>query len=327
MFQDLLRAMEFVGSQYEDFLMIGRRTDIDYPRMVNFSNPDWAADLRQHVLRNGNLHGKYGIDYFLYRTRFSRVMPPFLVGRIRWDNWLVAQFIGGKDSVAVDSTKVVLAVHLNHMHVGGSHNRLGTDYNVELTKSERVDPKKIGDLDSADFYLQPAQPAKLRQDQLFMGECPHCSLQKTMQSLDVMLYKHSLNSSIIVSTVNSGYLDFALNWLCSLKRAGVHNYLFHAADMEMYSKLTELGLPAVFFESDQDKEYRAETGTEYGPFLYFHLFLILLVLHRFPSLVPTLVFFQCQRPRLRECVVSGLDEHADRVHLQDFAEGLQRPPL
>jgi len=44
-------------------------------------------------------------------------MPPFLVGRIRWDNWLVAQFIGGKDSVAIDCTKVVLAVHLNHMHV------------------------------------------------------------------------------------------------------------------------------------------------------------------------------------------------------------------
>ena len=226
--------------------MIGRRTDISYPRMVNFSNPDWAADLRQHVLKNGHIHEKYGIDYFLYRTRFSRIMPPFLVGRIRWDNWLVAQFIGGQNSVAIDSTKVVLAVHLNHMNIGASHSRSGTDYNLELTKTERVDPKKIGDLDSADYFLQSTHPNKLRHDEVFMGECPDCTLQKTMQSLDVMLYKHSLNSSIIISTVNSGYLDFALNWLCSLKRAGVTNYLFHAADMEMYDTLTDRASRRVF---------------------------------------------------------------------------------
>jgi len=202
-------------------------------------------------------------------------MPPFLVGRIRWDNWLVAQFIGGKDSVAVDSTKVILAVHLNH--AGKSHSRTGTDYNVGLTKVDRVDPKKIGDLDSADYSLQPSEIPKLRHDEVFAGECPKCFLKKNIQSLDVMLYTQATNGSVIVSTVNSGYIDFALNWLCSLKRAGVRNYLFHAADIEMFNKLNDLGLPVVFFESTYDKEYRDATSTERVPLLlsepiYFLLF-------------------------------------------------------
>jgi len=44
-------------------------------------------------------------------------MPPFLVDRIRWDNWLLAQYIGSKKAVAVDVSQMVLAVHLNHMEV------------------------------------------------------------------------------------------------------------------------------------------------------------------------------------------------------------------
>ncbi len=44
-------------------------------------------------------------------------MPPFLVGRIRWDNWLLTQFIGNKESVAIDASETVFAVHLNHMNV------------------------------------------------------------------------------------------------------------------------------------------------------------------------------------------------------------------
>ena len=55
--------------------------------------------------------------WITYQNDVFSNMPPFLVGRVRWDNWLVAQFIGNMDSVAVDSTRVVLAVHLNHMHV------------------------------------------------------------------------------------------------------------------------------------------------------------------------------------------------------------------
>lgn len=123
--------------------------------------------------------------------------------QIRWDNWLLAQYIGSRTAVAVDATQVVLAIHLNHMKVGGSHDRTGTDYNVQLTAQDRVDPKKIGDLESADFVLQAQYP-----DEPF---CPNCGLKRTEQSLDVVLYKHASNTSdIIIATVNSGYVSLLL---------------------------------------------------------------------------------------------------------------------
>jgi len=88
-------------------------------------------------------------------------MPPFLVGRVRWDNWLLAQYIGSQDAVAVDASRVIQALHLNHMKVGASHNRTGGDYNINLTLGPgvAVDPKKIGDIESTDLILMPNDEA------------------------------------------------------------------------------------------------------------------------------------------------------------------------
>jgi len=85
--------------------------------LVDFSNPSWKEDFIDNAQRLGKLHGEYGVDYFAYKRMYARKLPPFLVGRVRWDNWLLAQYIGSETSVAIDSTQVVFAVHLNHMSV------------------------------------------------------------------------------------------------------------------------------------------------------------------------------------------------------------------
>ena len=112
---------------------------------------------------------------------------------------------------------------------------------------------------SVDTSLRLSEGPKLRhnENEVFAEECPRCTLKKeNAQSLDVMLHKQSVNGSVIISTVTSGHIDFALNWLCSLKRAGVRNYLFHAKDIEIFNKLNNMGLPVVFFEFPFDKEHR-----------------------------------------------------------------------
>ena len=60
-------------------------------------------------------------------------------------------------------------------------------------------------------------------------------IERNRQSLDVMLYKQARDTgndekTVIIASVNFGYIDFAYNWYCSLMRAGVSNYLFHAMD-------------------------------------------------------------------------------------------------
>ena len=276
-FNDLLLAMDKVASEHYDFLMVGQRIDILYPRLLQFTDPNWAYDFQRHVAHYGAPHGKFGIDYFLYRTALSRDMPPFIVGRVRWDNWLLAQFIGNQDAVAVDSTRVVMAVHLNHMRVGDSHSRSGTDYNINLTKADLVDPKKIGDIEMCDYVLAPIDEltvARQRSDEpLLPVSCPACKLVPTEQSLDVMLYKHSREGNIIIATITSGYIDFAMNWLCSLRRVDVRNFLFHAADETLYRRLLSMGVPVVYYESEQAREFRLASNAgvsamDYGSVAY-----------------------------------------------------------
>ena len=277
-FDDLVTAMDKVASEHYDFLMVGQRIDILYPRLLQFDDPAWAIDFQKHVLRYGTPHGKFGIDYFLYRTSLSREMPPFIVGRVRWDNWLLAQFIGNQDAVAVDSSRVVMAVHLNHMRVGDSHSRTGTDYNINLTKGDVVDPKKIGDIEMCDYVLAPSEDTSAAvhrhgAEPPLPAACPACKLVATEQSLDVMLYKHSRDGSIVIATITSGYIDFAMNWLCSLRRVDVRNFLFHAADEALYRRLLALGVPVVYYESDQAREFRASTNAgaaamDYGSVAY-----------------------------------------------------------
>ncbi|KCV72938.1 hypothetical protein, variant 3 [Fonticula alba] len=212
-------------------------------------------------------------------------MPPFIVGRVRWDNWLLAQFIGNQNAAAVDATEVVFAVHLNHMKVGGSHSRSGTDYNINLTKSDAVDPKKLGDVESCDYYLAPIPnspgnalspknlPAGESAPSVFTrpgadfsttssapsGACPFCTLRPKEQSIDVMLAKQAdpQTRDVIVATVNSGYLDFSINWMCTLLRIGRKNFLFHATDRAMYTILRDRGLPVIYYESNIALEYKA----------------------------------------------------------------------
>jgi len=78
--------------------------------------------------------------------------------------------------------------------------------------------------------------------------------------MEVMLYKQAINQTLIVATVNAGYLDFTLNWLCSLQRVGLHNYLFHAVDYSMYQQLHERGLPVVYYESELSRLFRKDTN-------------------------------------------------------------------
>ena len=295
-FDDLLLALRHVAHHHSDFVMVGQRRDLSHPRLIDFDDPAWRADLRLTALKYAPLHGRFGIDYFIQRTAHVRALPPFVVGRIRWDNWLLAEYIRNKTSVAVDCTDVILAVHLNHMAAGGSHRRVGTDYNIQLVAGEPVDPKKIGDISSCDVRLVGLKNGGksvgksvgkdeisgktfekdtnyVKKDTFYMendqfspsktgSSCPHCTFERVQQSLDVSLHQQAdyVTRNIIIASVNSGYLDFALNWMCSLQRIGMDNFLFHAIDMDIYETLHGMGLPVVYYESAMAEEFKAKKG-------------------------------------------------------------------
>ena len=53
--------------------------------------------------------------------------------------------------------------------------------------------------------------------------------------------KQADGNLLIVGVVNFGYIDFALNWLCFVRRHAIHNYLLVAVDDRSVMHLTMLG--------------------------------------------------------------------------------------
>ena len=99
--------------QWQSFLLIGRRWDIDLKEPIDFSNPNWEEQLRTRLAKEGKLHAPTGLDYFVFPRNMYRDIPPFAVGRPGWDNWMVYRTRSLKIPV-IDGTKAITAVHQNH---------------------------------------------------------------------------------------------------------------------------------------------------------------------------------------------------------------------
>lgn len=130
-FNDLAAAAKRVqATEFEQFLLIGRRTNFSLTTPVDFENNNWAAQLRSDVAANGTLAAVVCKDYFLFPRPLFAEIPQFAVGRGNWDNWLVAQAHRLKIPV-IDATEVVTAVHQNHDYVhlsgGGVASVLGAE--------------------------------------------------------------------------------------------------------------------------------------------------------------------------------------------------------
>jgi len=142
---ELTDAIDVVARKFERFLIIGQKTDIDYVELINFADEAWWAKLCQCVLSKGVLHGKCGLDYFIFpRGKVYRgstlkplsprsnkgLIPPFMIGRRTWDNammWIVAL----QGIPVIDATKAILAFH---PHVASLRVKSGSpyDYNRRL---------------------------------------------------------------------------------------------------------------------------------------------------------------------------------------------------
>jgi hypothetical protein len=112
--QDFFDALKRVHEAHWHFLMVGRRWDIEITVPLSFGNNDWESLLRRQVLGKGRRRGPEWIDYFLFRRGlFGADIPPFVVGRVFWDNWLVWKALAANHPV-IDASEAVLAVHQNH---------------------------------------------------------------------------------------------------------------------------------------------------------------------------------------------------------------------
>jgi hypothetical protein len=116
--KDFLEAVRQVAGCRKRFFMVGQRRNIDVNEPLSF-DPNWEQRLRKLALRKGDFYT--GIDYFVFPRNLWEKIPPFAIGRVYWDNWLLYAARLRKAAV-IDVTPVVLAIHQNHMYKPGVMN-------------------------------------------------------------------------------------------------------------------------------------------------------------------------------------------------------------
>ncbi len=120
---DFGQAVKSVSTRMPTFLMIGQRWDIDIKEAWNFDSDNWEDDLRALLAQNGKLHAQTAMDYFVFPRGMYTDIPPFAIGRLSWDNWLVWR-ARTENVPIVDATPAAKIAHQNHDYSPGMLRKL-----------------------------------------------------------------------------------------------------------------------------------------------------------------------------------------------------------
>jgi len=112
LFDDFITAAKQAMGQKEKFVLMGQRWDADITEPLEFSE-GWQERLREKVTSQGSLHRPAGSDYFIFPITTYQLLPPFIIGRAGWDNWMIYHALKS-GFPAIDATADVMIVHQNH---------------------------------------------------------------------------------------------------------------------------------------------------------------------------------------------------------------------
>ena len=116
---DFLPAVRRVARRFGDFLMVGESRDLALTAAAPVGDAEFRRALRGRALREGRLRGYAALDYFVFPRGHFGELPPFLIGRACFDNWLVWK--ARQNGPVIDVTRAVVSVHQSHDygHVAG----------------------------------------------------------------------------------------------------------------------------------------------------------------------------------------------------------------
>jgi hypothetical protein len=134
---DFPRAIERVASAFSDFLIVGESRDLDVATGAPLRDAAARSLLRKRALEGGRLRGYAALDYFVFPKGLFDPIPPFLIGRACFDNWLVWRARELRRPV-VDATRSFVAIHQSHdySHVPGGLEE--AYYGVEARYNEQL---------------------------------------------------------------------------------------------------------------------------------------------------------------------------------------------
>ena len=112
LFPDLLATLDIAATARRRFLLVGQRWDANITVPLPVST-EWQVDFLKTFRNESKLHPPAGSDYFVFPRELFADIPPFAVGRIGWDNWMIYHARCTHMAV-VDCSGSITAVHQNH---------------------------------------------------------------------------------------------------------------------------------------------------------------------------------------------------------------------
>lgn len=112
LFPDFLQAARRARQQWDEFVLVGQRWDLDVTGLMDFSE-GWQARLLEDAHTRGTLHLPAGSDYFMFSRQAYPEVPDFTIGRAGWDNWMI-HHARKQPWKALDATQDIIIIHQNH---------------------------------------------------------------------------------------------------------------------------------------------------------------------------------------------------------------------
>lgn len=112
----LYDAVRHVGERFDRWLLIARRWDLNLDELLDFTASDWEECLVRRARTEGVLVPRFhGVDVFVFPRGAwgAEPLPPFAIGRGRWDSGILYQARRRRLAV-VDATAAAPNIHQNH---------------------------------------------------------------------------------------------------------------------------------------------------------------------------------------------------------------------
>lgn len=133
---DFMVAVKRLEERSNRFLMTAQRWDLDIDTLLDYGN-GWEDGLLKHLSEKGKLSHATGIDFWVYSKGLLDNMPPFAVGRIATESWLLYK-TRIKNADLIDSTSAILSIHQNHDYTHHPEGLIGVGTGVEAQRNREL---------------------------------------------------------------------------------------------------------------------------------------------------------------------------------------------